>query len=166
MNDLVKALMEKVSQYNIFNYLLPGAVFAVALEHLSQYSIFCSSSIANLIVVYFAGMVLSRVGSAIIEPLFRGIRFLKYCDHSEFVAAEKKDPKIAILLQENNAYRTLTATFLILILVKIISSIQKALCNFNFHLDWIWPVALLLLFAFSYRKQTSYIVKRVASVKE
>lgn len=165
MSDLIESVIEKVSEYNIFNYLLPGAVFTAAFGYLSGHSLFTGNLVVDLVVVYFAGMTLSRVGSLVIEPICKWMRVVTYANYDDYLAAVKLDAMIPTLLQENNTYRTLTATFLALLLVKSALYFQDQLADVNLHLNWIWLIALFVLFLLSYRKQTAYIRKRVVRAK-
>jgi len=166
MDNLIESLFDKISAYNIFNYLLPGVVFAAAFRDISRHTFFSGNVIVDVVVTYFVGMVLSRVGSLVIEPLFKWMRIVKYAKYEDYLSAEKKDSKLNPLLQENNTYRTLTAVFLVLLLMKIGISFQQSHPGLRLHFDWVWPIALFVLFALSYRKQTAYIRKRANSAKE
>ena len=68
MADPIGALAEKVSEYNLFNYLVPGSVFLVAWRYVSGAVPFENNLLLFLLTAYFIGMVLSRIGSLIIEP--------------------------------------------------------------------------------------------------
>lgn len=165
MSDVIESIIEKVSEYHIFNYLLPGAVFVAAFGHVSGHTLFSGNLVVDLVVVYFAGMTLSRVGSLVIEPVCKWTRIVTYANYNDYLEAAKRDTTIPTLLQENNTYRTLTATFLALLLVKIALYFQDRFTSTNLHLNWMWLIALLLLFLLSYRKQTAYIRKRVNQTK-
>ena len=165
MSDVIESLAEKLSAYQVFNYLLPGAVFAATFGLVSRYNILVGNVVVDVIVIYFVGMALSRIGSLVIEPIFKSLRIVTYANYDDYLEAAKSDPTIPTLLQENNTYRTMTATFLSLLFVKIALSVQQHWAGTNLHLDWVWPIALLLLFALSYRKQTAYIRKRVSHMK-
>ena len=166
MSDFAETVLEKVSAYNLFNYLLPGAVFVAAFTHVSARVILSGNIVVDLVVMYFVGMVLSRLGSILIEPLFKWLRIVKYAPYTAYLEAERTDPKLPTLTQENNTYRTFTAVFLLLIAAKTMLVFQRKFPNVDFHLDWVWPVALFLLFALSFRKQSAYIRKRVSGGKE
>lgn len=165
MSNLIESITEKVSAYQIFNYLLPGAVFVAAFGNVSGHALYSGTVVVDLVVVYFAGMTLSRVGSLVIEPICKWTRIVTYANYGDYLEAVKRDATIPSLLQENNTYRTLTATFLALLLVKIALYFQSRLTNTNLHLNWLWLIALTLLFLLSYRKQTAYIRKRVNRAK-
>ena len=58
---------------------------------------------------YFMGLVISRIGSLMIEPTLKKVGFLKSADYSKFVLASKTDNKLDVLSETNNMYRTLCA---------------------------------------------------------
>ena len=111
---------------------------------------------------YFAGMVISRISSVVIEPWFRSWEIVKYAPYPDFLDAEQKDGKIPELLADNNMYRTVVAMFMLL-LVLYVGHIIPAVDRFM-HTKWAVLVALVLLLALyilAFRKQTTYIRKRV-----
>lgn len=157
----MKDLLDKLSSYNLFNYLFPGVVFVVLANTITHYSFVQQDIVLGVFLYYFIGLVISRFGSLVIEPLLKRFSFLKFTDYKDFVAASKKDEKVELFSEINNTYRTLCACFTLLILLKIFESIEN-----KFLFDKIWVafflvVLLLILFLLSYRKQTEYITKRV-----
>ena len=75
--------------------------------------------------------------------------------------ATKADPKIDVLSETNNMYRTLCALFLLLLLVFLFDRFAPLLPWLVDGAPYIAGVALLVMFLFAYRKQTAYVVKRV-----
>jgi hypothetical protein len=55
----VKDLLEKIGAYNLFNYLLPGCVFAVIAEHYKLLVIRQGETISDLLIFYFVGLVIT-----------------------------------------------------------------------------------------------------------
>jgi len=165
MGKIIELIIEKLEAYHIFNYILPGALFGFLLEQMTTRTIFTEDLLLNVLIVYFAGMILSRLGSVIVEPILKAIRFVKYADYESYVKAEKSDPKLITLVQENNVFRTLSATFGILILMKLETSLQTIEPTIKPYFDWGWPILLFVLFVFSFRKQSSYIMRRVNSTQ-
>ncbi|MFZ0774765.1 MAG: hypothetical protein WCA49_13280 [Candidatus Sulfotelmatobacter sp.] len=165
MADAIGTLAEKLSEYNLFNYLVPGSVFMIALRYVAGAIPFENSVVLFLLTAYFVGMALSRIGSLVIEPVLLWTRLLVLCDFGEFVRAEKNDPKIRTLLQETNAYRTMAAVFAALLLTKGALALRPRFAYFDQIAGWTCPVVLLLLFAFSHRKMCAYIAKRVGAAK-
>ena len=157
----MKDLLEKLSSYNLFNHLFPGIIFAVILNGITPYSLLQENLIIGVFVYYFIGLIISRFGSLVIEPLLKKLSFLKFVDYKEFVSASKKDGKIEVLSEVNNMYRTLSSMFVLLILSKFYEWIE---IQFSILKNWgscILIVLLLFMFLFSYRKQTQYITKRI-----
>lgn len=159
-------LLDKISSYNIFNYLLPGSIFAVVADALTSFRVLQEDIIVGLFLYYFIGLVISRIGSLIIEPIFKATRFISFVDYNKFVEASKVDSIISILSETNNMYRTFCALFVLLPSVVLFDRYVTAL-PFLINISLlIVSVVLLLLFSFAYRKQTTYINKRVSKVIE
>ncbi len=157
----MKELLSKLSSYNLFNYLLPGIIFVVLASEVTHYSLIQQDIVIGAFLYYFIGLVISRFGSLVIEPLLKFISFLQFASYKDFVAASKKDEKIELLSEVNNTYRTLSSLFIVLLLLKLYEKVE---CRFPILKEWdaiILMVLLLVMFLFSYRKQTSYITKRV-----
>jgi hypothetical protein len=162
----MKELLEKVSSYNLFNYLLPGTVFVFALSKISDYNFLQKDLLIGAFLYYFIGLIISRVGSIIIEPLLKKWKFLKFAKYSDFVIYSKKDEKIDILSETNNMYRTIIALILSLVLVKGFDLVAVKTGMNDAWQSIVVLTLLLALFLFSYRKQTDYITKRIKAHKE
>lgn len=159
----MKEFLDKLSTYNIFNYLFPGVLFVVILSKISNYNLLQEDIITGAFLYYFIGLIVSRVGSLFIEPFLKWIKFLKFSDYKKFISASKEDSKIELFSEVNNMYRTLCSLFFLLSLTKFYETCLAELSFFeNFDSIFI-VVLLLLLFLFSYRKQTKYITKRIES---
>ena len=154
-------LLNKLSSYNVFNYLLPGIVFAVLATRVIHYSVGQHDVFTAAFLYYFAGLVVSRFGSLIVEPVLKCISLVKFADYGDFVAASRDDPKLEVLSEVNNTYRTFCSVFILLLFLKLYVKIE---IRFPTLSDWnvtILAVLLLMLFVFSYRKQTAYIAQRI-----
>lgn len=162
----MKELLDKISSYNIFNYLLPGILYVVLLSEFSEASLIQEEIIVGAFLYYFIGLVISRIGSLIVEPLFKKLKFLKFEEYSEFIIACEKDPKIETLSESNNMYRTLVALFISLLFSKLyvfLSIKYQWSINTAFY---VLAILLLTMFIFAYRKQTNYITKRIKHHKK
>ena len=156
-------LLSKISSYDLFNYLLTGIIFVILAAQLTCYSFIQQDIAIGLFLYYFIGLVISRIGSLVIEPFLksRRISFIKYEPYEIFLAAVEKDKKIELLSEVNNTYRTFCSGFVILLLLKSYEMIQRRIPTLK---DWdaiILVVLLLVLFLFSYRKQTKCVTKRI-----
>jgi hypothetical protein len=156
-------LLEKLTSYNLFNYLLPGIIFSVLLEKTTSYSIIHKDIMIEAFLAYFLGLIISRVSSLIIEPLLKKIKFVKFTEYKDFVLASENDKKIELLSESNNMYRVFISLFFILIIIILYENfLEKILRGYT---SYIVVIGLLILFLFSYRKQTQYIVKRIEIFK-
>jgi hypothetical protein len=154
-------LLNKISSYNLFNYLLPGVIFAVLATEITRYSLVQRDILTGAFLYYFIGLVVSRFGSLIVEPLLKRLSFVKFADYKDFVAASKQDEKLEVLSEVNNTYRTLCSVFSLLLILKLYVKIEERV---PFLKEWdsmILLVLLLMMFLFSYRKQSTYITKRI-----
>lgn len=157
----MKDLLDKLSSYNIFNYLFPGVVFVVLASKLTSYNFIQQDILVGAFLYYFIGLVISRIGSIFIEPVLKFIKFLKFADYKGFVKASKADTRIDTLSEVNNMYRTICSLFLILIAIKGFEWLSTKWLFLAERKIETLTVFLLLLFLFSYRKQTNYITKRI-----
>ena len=154
----MKELLDKLSSYNLFNYLLPGTIFVAAAQRISSHTFKDDNIVVELFLYYFIGMVISRVGSLTIEPALKRVKFIKFAPYKDFIRASAKDATIEVLSEQNNTYRTLCAIFVSLGLLKL----------YDVLVAWkprttrtTVVVGMFALFAFAYRKQTDYVRKRV-----
>lgn len=157
----MKELLDKISSYNLFNYLFPGILFAVLSRVITSYSFLQENLIIGVFVYYFLGMVISRIGSLVIEPVLKKLSFLKFADYKDFIEASKKDSKIELLSEINNMYRTLCSLSILLVLLRLYELIESKLPILKSVNSYILAILILVIFLFSYRKQTNYITKRI-----
>jgi hypothetical protein len=154
-------LLTKLSSYNLFNYLLPGVIFAILASKTTDYQLIQKEIITEVFLYYFLGLVVSRLGSLVIDPILVRLSFIKFGDYKEFVAASKVDPQIEVLSEVNNTYRTLRSLFTLLLMLKLYAKIET---RFPTLREWdtiVLIVSLFIMFLFAYRKQTSYVKKRI-----
>ncbi len=154
--------LEKISAYQFLNYIIPGTLFLVFLDVLSIYDLVLDNVLFMLLEGYCVGMVLSRIGSLIIEGVLKKWKFVVFAPYNDFKEAETKDSKVTTLSTENNMFRTFLALFLVLLILYGLNLIP---CVKDFiHTPWMVLIAivgLVVLFLFAYRKQTSYVRKSV-----
>ncbi|MDE1714376.1 hypothetical protein PWG14_17835 (plasmid) [Chromobacterium amazonense] len=157
----MKELLDKLSSYNVFNYLLPGVLFATFVDGLTSFRILQKDIAVGVFVYYFLGSVVSRVGSLFIEPVLRKVGIVKFAPYADFVRVSKTDPKLDVLSEANNMYRTFCS---LMICVGVVSLYDRASSS--------WPAlqkaaptvliaGLFFLYLLSYKKQTAYISKRI-----
>jgi hypothetical protein len=157
----MKEMLEKISSYNIFNYLLPGILFALVAKPFLGWDLIQKDLLVGAFLYYFIGLVISRLGSLVLEPLLKKFSFIKFSDYKNFVTASKKDNKIELLSEINNMYRTLLSLCISLVISKLVFFIQSILAIQDDISNTILLIALAFLFLLSYKKQTTYITKRI-----
>ena len=159
----MKDLLQKISSYNIFNYLLPGVVFVTLLRLLTKYELIIDDFIVGVFFYYFIGLIINRIGSLVIEPIIKKTSLVKFFDYRKFISASRKDVKIDLFSEVNNMYRTFISMFLILLLIIIYEKFSLLLSISHFVMTLIGLILLIILFIFSYKKQSEYINKRIDS---
>jgi hypothetical protein len=161
MNELVK----KIWSYNLFNYLLPWVLFVIFINQYLNYNLIQENIILGAFLYYFIWLIISRLGSLIIEPLLQYFKIIKYAEYSDFLNAEKNDEKIWELLEVTNMYRTLLAMFISIIVLYLYQWIIIIYPWVSLYNSIYLLILLVILFVFSYRKQVQYISKRVSKFK-
>ena len=153
--------MEKLSSYNILNNLFPGAVYCFLMKFICSFDFISDNIISDILIFYFVGMIIRRLGSVVIEPLYKKIRIVSFADYPKYIEAEKKDDQVAILSETNNTYRTMVA-LCVIVLISILTIFIFNLFGWNKKIMvYITIGMLVILFSLSYRKQTKYIKARV-----
>jgi|SRR6266853_4643209 len=161
----MKDLIDKLSSYNIFNYLFPGIIFAVIGTRVSSFHFLLDDIVVGVFVYYLYGMVISRIGSLLIERLLKRVKLLHFASYADFVTASRVDTKIDILSEQNNTYRTLASVFLCILLLIGFDTIHMFIPNISTYGLLAGLLFLLWLFVCAYIKQTDYISKRVTVAK-
>lgn len=157
----MKELLDKLSSYNIFNYLFPGIVFCYLSNYITGYQLVSTDIITGAFFYYLIGLIISRIGSIIIEPIFKKLKIVTFVSYAEFIEASKNDPKIEVLSESNNMFRTLISLFFLLIILKLFF-IFETICPIIKTFRWlIISIVLIFLFVLGYRKQTNHITNRI-----
>lgn len=159
------ALLDRVGSYEIFNNLLPGVLFCFIVSNGTRFIIPSMGFFEDLFVFYFRGLIISRIGSLMIEKILRKSKFVKFANYADYCKASQKNKFIKTLSETNNTYRTLISLTLMVLLTKIadiclydeivLSQARKTIAFF------LLCILVLVLFLFSYKKQTGYIKSRV-----
>lgn len=160
----MNSLLERISLYNIFNYLLPGVLFAAIGTSISAFQFLADDIVIAAFLCYLYGLVISRIGSLLLEPLLRLLDSNHHVSYEEFITPVRINSKVETLLEQANTYRSLAAMFLCLL---ILVPIEKLL-GFSPTLAAYAPFGGLLLlsalFIWSYRKQSGYVAARAKAV--
>lgn len=161
--DLTK-LLDKLNDYNLFNFLLPGILFATLADRLLATHLTPPDLLTAPFLYYFYGMTLSRIGSVVVEPLAVRGQFIKAHDRRDYpavLAALARDPKLELLSGLSNAYRTAAAVMLTLLAGLALQKLLEALPRLSGLVEVGALVALAALFLAAWRKQDTVIARRV-----
>ena len=145
-------ILNKLSSYNIFNYLLPGTLFAAAGDTYTSFPFIQENLFVAGFAYYFFGLVISRIGSLMVEPALKKFECVEFSDYPNYVTACQSDKTIEQLSEANNIYRTLISLMLFIgatIGIDRLGVVYPQLAAFGGYLLF---AALLALFLFSYRK--------------
>ena len=157
MNNFI----EKLGSYQIITNLLPGVFFGMALRLLLGITVPMENMGEEIMVYYFMGLIISRVGSLVVEQLLKKVCFLKFAPYGDFVAASKIDTKIDTLSEINNYMRSLLTCSLLFPIVGGLQQLARVCSCFSFVWKWGLLIIIFMIFLFSYKKQTNYVRKRV-----
>lgn len=177
MEETIKKIFDKISSYDILNNFFPGIIFCIIIEKTTRFSFTNGEIWERLILYYFVGMIISRIGSIFIEEKLKSIQvknkktqekeyFLKFAPYSDYIDASQNSPFIKILNETNNTYRTIIA---MLITVMGVKMYDWLLYDFIDNLGTVGNnivflivcMLITMLFIYSYKKQTDYIRDRV-----
>lgn len=164
---MVDKLIEKISSYGILNNIIPGAVYIAFVERFTIFKIMPEDVLMQLVLCYFIGMVIGRIGSLLIEKII--LKNVTVVPHEDYTKAEMldSDGKVTTLSAINNMYRTFISVSICILTTVLFNWLWTVIP----HFDWIKKVIVIvgcvlstILFVKSYKKQTGYVVSRVKAV--
>ena len=160
MFDFWDKIWDKITSYNLLNHLFPGVVFCVLASHFTSVDLMQDDLVVGVFFYYFVGVVISRIGSVLVERFLMWIGFIRYESYIDYLNASKNDTKISILLETSNMYRSVVAMILSLALLKLYIYFSQSLGDREWGF-WVLISSLFILFLYSYRKQNKYITSRI-----
>lgn len=163
----MEKILSSIPVYNLLTNLIPGTILAALLKIcVDGCDIF---SLTNniwilAVVLYFLGIINSRVSSLILEPVLKKLKIVKCASHKDFTDAELKDTsgKLTQLSRTNNEYRSYLSVFTIVLILKLIFLSSTAKTFVTENICWIILGLGVLLFLCSYSKQVAYITSRIS----
>ena len=162
----MEKIIDKISEYEIVNNIIPGAVYIYLLNHICTIQIKDEGVIQTIIMSYFIGVVIGRIGSLCMEPIMKKLKFISHADYSKFIDAEKSDNKIQILLRVANMYRTFMSMMLLILITKLLDMWMIKCPVVKGVALWVVIILGILLFFAAFAKQTKIIKKRVEKACE
>ena len=155
----MEKVIEKIDKYILFTNIVPG--FLILMFNMYYFNLRELNIGEQIIIAYFAGQTLNRIGSITIgNPLLKIIRE-KGEPYNKYIEACRKDNMIDILLQERNTYRTF-CTLILACMLEIMC--YKLIKIFDISKGIILILVLILLFiiySISFCKYNKYISERI-----
>lgn len=159
-------IIDKISSYHIFNYIIPGYIFILICDRYFDIKICDSNAVNNVIIAYIVGLIIGRISSILIEKRLYYVFKIKNESYESFVKAEVKNDKLNVILQDRNMYRNLFTTFLLLLVIKVLKVFNLlSIINQDIRIIIIL-VGLVILFAISFKKQSIYAISRIKAVNK
>ena len=157
----MEKIIDKLSSYHIFNYIIPGGLFLILCNNYLNIKIEPEKFISFFLMSYFIGIVVSRISSLVTEKLICFVFKIKKESHENYINAAKKDEKIEILMQDMNMYRSICTMLIILLIMKVLKIFELYQLIDKELLTVLVFFLLIIVFICSYIKQTKYIISRV-----
>lgn len=156
-------ITDKITYYDLFVNLLPGVVFAVSLQKITSYPFLQDNIVVELFFYYLIGLILNGLGSMLLKPFLKAIKFVKFEEYEDYIFACKEDLKIELLAEKNSMYLTFSTLFALL---TILESYYLFINPFAVPNVGTFLLTLFLMFFFLafYRKHNNYVNKRIQKV--
>lgn len=158
-------ITDKITYYDLFVNLLPGVIFAVALQKITSYSFLQENIVVELFFYYLIGLVLNGLGSMLLKPILKKIKIVKLEKYEDYVFACKEDLKIELLSEKNSMYLTLSTLFALLTIIEFYYLFINSFAALNVE-TLLLNFFLMIFFLAFYRKQNNYVNKRIQNVCE
>lgn len=166
MNEAIN----KISAYEFLNVLFPGVLLGVYVIELFDVSVVDDNNvlfqtIVLLCIAYFLGLVISRIGSLLVEPIARRVGLIRWSEY--YYEAEKIDKRLIILLKDLNMYRNIVSLALTIFAVTVSKRLfGLPISSLELCLRLSMASLIFMLFLLSYRKQSILIEKRINRVRK
>ena len=152
-------VIDKIDKYNLFTNIVPG--YLLLMFNIYYLKIENLNIAEQIIISYFIGQTLSRLGSIIGQKILFKFTKEKGESYDKYIIASEKDTKIATLMQERNMCRT----FCVLFVICIIEIILTKIININsIKSDIILIILLfmlLVIYTISFCKYNKYVLDRI-----
>lgn len=153
-------IIEKISTYQMFTNLLHGVFYIFCRCYFLDTTFPEYDVHVQLALFYIVGVIVNRFSSIVIERVLTKKNFIQFADLKKFKDAVLIDPKIETLSEVNNSYRGMISAILLLPFDLAYNKCLLVLPELKLLL-WF---SLLIIFLFSYKKQTQYIKDSVENV--
>lgn len=150
-------ILKKISAYDLLNTLIPGAALVFFLRVFGYLDFKAEDVLFLVVLAYILGVVASRVGSLILEPIALRFDWFEH-DYTGFVEAQKEDDRLLTLTTIANMYRTLAGLMTVLAVLALGSLVPEV---FRLWLYTGYGVSAFLLFLCGWVKQERYVHRRL-----
>jgi hypothetical protein len=159
-------MFEKLDGYDLVANLVPGAALTYAL-HFSKFPTPAPTDwAAFLLIAFVAGVTSNRLGSLIVDPLLRRVKFLKPKNYESFIASEKSDKKLETLVANHGLYRTFFTAGLVYLALLLISYWFPSTASSDQQVFILFVLAGMIVFLLAFRKEDGYIHSRIEAAKD
>ena len=165
MGEVLAKLIDRISTYEILNNIIPGSVYIALIERLTPLKIQCGKLWTDIVISYFLGLVIGRIGSLLVAPCLRWLKVLDPPIYPEYMKAEK-DSRVCQFSMISNMYRSFTAVALCLLATLIGLNYTSDMETSKYILKVLGCLVLIVLFTLSYRKQDKYLTSRIKAVND
>lgn len=162
----MEKIIDKLSSYHIFNYIIPGGLFLILCNNYLNIKIEQDKFIYFFFMSYFIGIIISRVSSLVTEKIIYFVFKIKKESHEDYIKASKKDEKIEMLMQDMNMYRSICTMLIILLIIKVVKIFGLYQLIRKDFLIVLLFILLIIIFVCAYIKQTKYVISRVKTANK
>lgn len=152
-------IIDKIDKYNLFTNIVPG--YLLLMFNIYYLKIENINIGEQIIISYFIGQTLSRLGSIIGQKILFKFTKEKGESYDKYIIASDKDTKIATLMQERNMCRTFCVLFVICIIEIILTKIININSVKSDIILIILLFILLVIYAISFCKYNKYVLDRI-----
>ena len=155
----MEKIIEKIDNYNLFTNIVPG--FLILMFNVYYFNLHELNIGEQIVIAYFAGQTLNRIGSITIGILLLKLTREKGEPYNKYIVACRKDDKIDILLQERDTFRTFCTLVLVCMLEIIFYKLIKFFNISNGITIFSVLTIMFVIYAISFCKYNKYISERI-----
>ena len=155
----LKVIIDKLSSYNLYNYLFPGFIFIVTLDATTGFISSFEYSVEIVIIIYFIGLVISRIGSLVVETVLTKIKDIGAIDTKDLFSALKESAKLEAIFEAMNMFRTIAAGSLLLFFATLVDILVNRPKTGVSLLYLLVELLIFILFLFAFIKMRQKVIE-------
>lgn len=156
----MESLLQKLANYHLLNYLIPGYVFLWLVGRLLRQDFFPPDPLQIAAVSYVVGVLLSTLSRSFTERMLQAIRVKEQTTYDEFVLAETRDPKLTAMNEAGDMFAALATAILFAMIFHVVALTLPGLLEHPVAIVMLMAVALAIL-VIAYRRRMATISRRV-----